>query len=125
MTFFVFAKQPSPKDSIERGKKVYDNYCIACHQADGTGVPKMNPPLTNTAYVNGDKKRLITIVLSGLKGGEVEIDGNTYDSPMTPHDFLKDQEIADVLTYIRNSFGNKGSAVSASEVKTIRASIKK
>ena len=125
ITFFVFATQPSPKDSIERGKKVYGDYCIACHQADGSGVPKMNPPLINTSYVTGDKRRLVSIVLNGLKGGEVEIDGNTYDSPMTPHDFLNDQQIADVLTYIRNSFGNKASAVSADEVKAIRSTIKK
>jgi len=110
---------------MERGKKVYDAYCIACHQADGSGVPRMNPPLVKTSYVTGDKKKLVTIVLNGLKGGELEIDGNVYDSPMTPHDFLKDQEIADVLTYIRNSFGNKASALTAAEVKSIRASIKK
>jgi mono/diheme cytochrome c family protein len=124
-SILAFSGQPSPKASMERGKKVYDTYCIACHQADGSGVPRMNPPLVKTSYVTGDKKKLVTIVLNGLKGGELEIDGNVYDSPMTPHDFLKDQEIADVLTYIRNSFGNKASAVTAAEVKSIRASIKK
>ncbi len=98
---------------------------MACHQADGSGVPRLNPPLIKTSYVTGDKKKLVTIVLNGLKGGEVEIDGNVFDSPMAPQDFLKDQEIADVLTYIRNSFGNKASAVAPAEVKSVRASIKK
>lgn len=109
--------------SKQRGKKVYDLYCLPCHQADGGGVPRMNPPLTKTSYVLGDKKALINIVLKGLDQ-PIEIDGETYTNIMAPHDFLKDQEIADVLTYVRNSFGNKASLVTAAEVKTVRAAKK-
>lgn len=109
--------------SKQRGKKVYDLYCLACHQADGGGVPRMNPPLTKTSYVLGDKKALINIVLKGLDE-PIEINGETYTNVMAPHDFLKDQEIADVLTYVRNSFGNKASLVSAAEVKVVRAAKK-
>lgn len=105
------------------GEKVYKQYCISCHQADGGGVPNMNPPLINTTYVLGDKERLIKIVLKGLNEN-IEIDGETFTNPMPALSILKDQQIADVLTYVRNSFGNKASAVSASEVKAVRAKIK-
>lgn len=117
-------QQTGLKASMARGKKIYEMYCMACHQEDGTGVPRMNPPLSKTKWVTGDKKQLITIVLKGLKGGEIEIDGDKYHNPMVAHDFLKDREIADVLTYIRNSFGNKASLVTAVEVKTVRTKAK-
>lgn len=109
--------------SIERGKAVYLKTCIACHQADGNGVPRLNPPLSKTDYVLGDKTRLIKIVLNGLNE-EIEINGDYYSNPMPPFNTLSDQEVADVLTYIRNNFQNKASAVTASEVKTVRAANK-
>ncbi len=118
-------QQPGLKASVARGKKVYDLYCLACHQDDGAGVPRMNPPLAKTKWVLGDKKQLVTIVLKGLNGGEIEIDGDKFHNPMASHAFLKDQEIADVLTYIRNSFGNKASAIAATEVKAVRTKLKK
>jgi mono/diheme cytochrome c family protein len=105
------------------GEKVYKQYCISCHQADGGGVPNMNPPLINTTYVLGNKERLIKILLKGLNEN-IEIDGETFSNPMPALPILKDQQIADVLTYVRNSFGNKASAVTASEVKAVRAKIK-
>lgn len=120
---FVFL-QPLPKDSMERGKKLYDLYCMSCHMPDGTGVPRLNPPLSKTSWVLGDKKRIISVVLNGLDE-QVEIDGEVYQNVMAPHDFMTDQEVADVLTYVRNSFGNKASPVTPAEVKTVRASIKK
>jgi mono/diheme cytochrome c family protein len=116
--------QPIPKESMERGKKVYDLYCLSCHMPDGTGVPNLNPPLAKSSWVTGDKKRLINVVLKGLDQ-QVEIDGEYYSNVMAPHDFLKDQEVADVLTYIRNSFGNKASLLTAAEVKTQRATVSK
>jgi len=102
------------------GKKVYDMYCQACHQADGNGVPRLNPPLAGTVYVTGSKTRLIDIVLNGLTD-PIEINGEEYNNPMAAHSFLTDQQIADVLTYIRNSFGNKAGTVSVAEVKKKRA----
>jgi len=109
--------------SIANGKAVYTQNCATCHQVDGHGVPNMNPPLIQTSYVLGDKTKLIKIVLNGFNE-DVEINGNTYSNTMASHDFLKDQEIADVLTYVRNSFGNKASAVSVAMVKSLRAAKK-
>ena len=108
---------------MANGKKIYGQYCLACHMADGGGVPNMNPPLSKTSYVLGDKTRLIKVILNGLATGE-EIDGETYTNVMPAHNFLKDQEIADVLSFVRNSFGNKARGISAAEVKTIRVNKK-
>ena len=115
--------QESPKASIARGKNIYEQYCLSCHQADGSGVPGMNPPLIKTSWVKGDKKKLIKWVLQG-SAENVPIDGQSYSNNMAAQNFLKDQELADVLTYIRNSFGNKQSSVTPTEVKTTRSTIK-
>ena len=123
LTGLIFL-QPLPKDSMERGKKLYDLYCMSCHMPDGTGVPGLNPPLSKTSWVLGDKKRIINVVLNGLNE-QVEIDGELYQNAMAPHDFMTDREVADVLTYVRNSFGNKASPVTPAEVKAVRASNKK
>lgn len=104
---------------MANGKKIYGQYCLACHMADGSGVPNMNPPLIKTTHILGDKTRLIKIVLNGLATGE-EIDGETYTNVMPAHNFLRDQEIADVLSFVRNSFGNKATAVTVAEVKSLR-----
>jgi mono/diheme cytochrome c family protein len=120
---FVFL-QPLPKESMERGKKVYDQYCMSCHMQDGTGVPRLNPPLVKTSYVIGDKTTIIEIILKGFDA-QVEIEGEYYQNTMAPHDFLTDEQIADVATYVRNSFGNKASVVVPADVKTVRATIKK
>lgn len=106
--------------SIARGKIVYTNICLACHMADGNGVPMMNPPIVNTEYVLGDKTRLIKIVLNGFKE-DVQINGQSFSNNMTPHKDLTDLQIADVLTYVRKSFGNKATSVRAYEVKKVRA----
>jgi mono/diheme cytochrome c family protein len=107
-----------------RGKIVYNNICLACHMADGGGVPTMNPPLIKTEYVLGDKTRLIKIVLNGFKE-DVQINGQSFSNNMSAHSDLKDRQIADVLTYVRRSFGNKASRVTALEVKKVRAANKK
>jgi mono/diheme cytochrome c family protein len=114
-------QQGGIKATIQRGKKVFDITCLACHQADGGGVPRMNPPLVKTRWVLGNKKELITIVLNGLPGGAIEIDGDDFHNNMPAQaTALTNQQIADVLTYVRNSFGNKASAVTAAEVAAVR-----
>ena len=112
--------QPGFQKSIANGKKIYIKYCISCHQADGGGVPHMTPPLIQTSFVLGDKEKPINIVLKGLKN--VDIDDETYNNPMPAlGSVLKDQQIADVLSYVRNSFGNKASGITAAEVKVARS----
>ncbi len=119
----IASAQPSPaslKTSIARGKELYLTQCLACHQVDGGGVPHLNPPLDGSANVKGkDKIKLILTVLNGLKG--VELEDETYSAIMVPHKELTDQQIADVLTYVRNSWTNKASQVTAAEVKAVRA----
>ncbi len=116
--------QSSLKSQIINGKKVYQKNCLTCHQVNGGGVPKMNPPLIDAAFVKGDKKKLIQWVLLGSVE-KVPIDGKYYSNNMPPQGTLADQDIADVLTYIRNNFKNKASAISVTDVKNTRAAIGK
>lgn len=104
------------------GKKVYNSVCLACHMADGSGVPGMHPPLIESDFVNGDKEELIKITLEGLSG-KIEVNGETYNSIMPPHSHLSNKEIADVLTYIRGSFGNNSSEITPEEVEEVRNSL--
>ncbi len=83
----------------------------------------MNPPLIKTTQVLGTKEKLIRIVLQGYNE-EVEINGEYFDNPMPAQPQLSNQEIADVLTYVRNSFGNKATAVTLADVKMVRSKIK-
>jgi mono/diheme cytochrome c family protein len=117
------ASSDADKASIARGKTAYEQYCLACHQADGSGVPHLNPPLIKTKWTMGDKKVLINVVLKGLDD-QIEVDGETYQNVMPPMAHLSDQEIADVLTFIRNSFGNKASTIKESDVKALRETAK-
>lgn len=113
----VFHQQKLP------GEMIYKKYCISCHQPDGGGVPNMAPPLQQTSYVLGEKETLIKIVLNGLKN--VEINDETYNNPMPAlGSVLKDKEIADVLTYVRNSFGNKAPAITSADVTKVRSDAK-
>lgn len=104
------------------GKKVYNSVCLACHMADGSGVPGMHPPLIESDFVNGDKEELIKITLEGLSG-KIEVNGEEYNSIMPPHSHLSDKKIADVLTYIRGSFGNNSNEITPEEVQEVRNSI--
>lgn len=105
----------------DEGRKVYNRVCAACHQADGSGVPGTFPPLAGADWVTGDKGRLIRIILHGMMG-EVVVNGETYSGMMPPWGAaLKDAEVAAVATYVRNSWGNDASAVTAEEVASVRA----
>jgi mono/diheme cytochrome c family protein len=103
------------------GKKVYDMVCLACHMRNGSGVPGMHPPIIESDFVNGDPDALIKIVLNGLKG-EMEIKGEVYNSEMPPQAHLTDQQIADVLTFVRGSFGNTSGPITPEQVASVRAS---
>lgn len=110
--------EPVGAMQMAAGKIVYTKYCVSCHQADGLGVQKMNPPLSKTSYILGDKARIIKIVLNGLSG--TDIDDETYNNVMASFDYLSNDQIANVLTYVRGSFGNKASAVKPAEVAALR-----
>jgi mono/diheme cytochrome c family protein len=115
------------KDDLEAGmvsnsEKIYNRYCSGCHQKNGQGDGNRFPPLNNTDWVTGDKNRLIRLVLMGMDG-PIEVNGKPYNSNMPQHRFLKDEDIAQVLTYIRQQFGNTASAVSPDEVGAVRKEI--
>ena len=99
-----------------------EGHCITCHQENGLGLPAAQfPPLAGTKWVNGSEDRLIKLTLHGLLG-PIEVKGTKYPGqvPMTQFKGLPDEEIAAVLTFIRNTFGNKASPVSPDRVKAVR-----
>lgn len=107
------------KASIARGKDVYTAQCMSCHLEQGEGIENVYPPVAKSDYLMADKKRSINELLHGLNG-PIKVNGVAYDGVMTGFEMLSDQEISDVLNYIRNSFGNKGAAVTPEEVKSSR-----
>jgi mono/diheme cytochrome c family protein/glucose/arabinose dehydrogenase len=115
--------------TIAAGKAIYmrDGYCNTCHQPDGKGLEAAGfPPLAGSKWVTGSEDRLIKLVMKGIYG-PIEVNGKKYPGqvPMTPYaGMLNDQEMATVLTYVRNAFGNKAPAVTAEKVKQVRAAIK-
>jgi cytochrome c oxidase cbb3-type subunit 2 len=120
-------------EQISSGKEIYmkaapgGGLCFTCHQPNGKGIEGQFPPLADSDWVLGDKERLIKISIYGLMG-EIEVNGVKYNNVMVPPGIppgsLTDSQIADVLTYIRNDWGNSASSVSAEEVATVRDSIK-
>ncbi len=110
------------------GKEIYerDGFCITCHQDDGKGLPASGfPPLAGTSWVNGSEERLVKIILKGLQGPIVVLDQEYPGQvPMTPYEgMLSDEEVAAVATYVRNSFGNTASPVTADIVANVREAI--
>jgi len=108
------------------GAKLYDTYCANCHQKNGKGDGNLFPPLAGSEWVTGgkfmEKDLAIRVLLNGLEG-PVKVKNVPYNSVMPKHNFLSDIQIAQILTYIRNNFGNNSSLVTASEVKKVRASL--
>ncbi len=112
---------PAPVNFEERmkvGAIVYNTNCAACHQPNGQGIPNAFPPVAKSDYLMADKNRSIKVIKHGLEGA-ITVNGKTYTSVM-PALGLSDEDIASVLTFVRNSFGNKGDAVTAAEVKKIK-----
>lgn len=120
LTLVSFQKQPAfdLKASVARGKDVYVTYCMSCHMEQGEGLEGAYPPLAKSDYLMADKKRSILQVINGASG-EIKVNGVVYNGEMPGVD-ITDQEVSDVLNYIRNSFGNKGAAVTPAEVKASR-----
>ena len=103
---------------LERGKKVFLSACFACHLQEGQGLPGVFPPLAGSDYLLTDKERAVRTVLKGLSG-PITVNGKPYNNVMPPQEFTDDQ-VADVLTYVMNTWGNSAGTVSADEVKRIR-----
>ena len=111
----------------KKGAEVFrrDAHCSTCHQADGKGMASLYPPLAGSPWVTGSEDRLIKITLHGL-WGKIDVNGVTYDPakgipPMTAFgSLLNDDDVAAVLTYVRNTWGNKAAAVQPSSVKRVR-----
>ena len=108
------------KVDVAAGAVLYTNYCASCHKKDGTGVAGIFPPLKGASQVTGDKNYLIQILLKGLSG-PIKVNGQTYDQEMPSFKFLSDSDIVKITNYIRNSFGNRASAVTLQEVSKKRA----
>jgi len=117
------------KELFTTGKAIFsrEGYCITCHQPDGRGLSASGfPPIAGTKWVTGSDTRLIKLVLNGLHG-PIEVLGINYGGqvPMTPFGgMLNDEEVAAVLTYVRNSFGNQASPITPAKVKEVRAATK-
>jgi mono/diheme cytochrome c family protein/glucose/arabinose dehydrogenase len=120
---YIKAIATAPPVVEHPGKAVYDTLCLNCHQPEGKGLPGVYPPLVDSDWVTGDPERLIKIVLHGL-AGPIHVGGAEFKQmaplPMPPMG-LDDQQTADVLSYIRGSFGNKAAKVSVEEVAKVRA----
>lgn len=108
-----------PAAKLARGQQVYSDNCSQCHQMDGSGMSDMQPALLDDAAVQGKTGPLIRIILKGAGAIPAERRQN-FSNVMPAFNTLTDQQIADVLTYIRHAFGNQASPVSASQVKTLR-----
>lgn len=106
------------QNPMELGKEVF-GVCMQCHQDHGRGVPENYPPLAGSEFVLGDKRRLAALVLRGLSG-DLTVEGKHFNSQMPAWDNRDDEEIAAVLTYIRNSWGNKADPVSKEFVAAVR-----
>ena len=104
---------------IEKGKRIYAQTCFACHQAEGQGLPGVFPPLAKSDYLMADKERAIRGVIKG-QSGEIIVNGQKYNGVMPPV-LLNDEQIAHVLTFVRNSWGNSGDIVTVDEVKKVHA----
>ncbi len=116
------------RDNLDKGmaaggQKIYNIYCISCHQGEGKGDGSRYPTLVESDWVTGDKKRLITVLLEGLKG-PITVNGKPFDGEMAKHDFLSDADIAKVTSYIRLNFKNNAGAIQEKEVAYVRDKLK-
>jgi mono/diheme cytochrome c family protein len=112
--------------SIQRGATLYPTSCGTCHMPNGMGLPPVNPPLVGTELVTGDARRTIAIPLKGING-PLKVGATVFPGPMVPPALMfpavinDDAKLADVLNYVRNTWGNKADAITPEQVKKVRA----
>ncbi len=112
----------TPEERVAAGKDVFASNCSSCHQASGTGLGASIPPLAGSDFlVKNDRERLIGVVLNGLTG-PVKVNGTTFNSVMPPWTHLSNDDLANVLSYVLNSWGNPGGTVTPAEVAKVRHS---
>lgn len=119
-TVAVAAETAKPDAAtMERGKAVYSRTCIACHQPTGAGLPPVFPPLAGSEWIAKGASIAVRNIIHGMQG-EVTVKGVKYNSMMPPVAGVSDKDIADVVTYVNNSFGNSGPVVTEAEVAAIK-----
>jgi len=112
--------------SIQRGATLYPTSCGTCHMPNGMGLPPVNPPLVGSELVTGDARRTIAIPLKGING-PLKVGATVFPGPMVPPALMfpavinDDAKLADVLNYVRNTWGNKADAITPEQVKKVRA----
>jgi nitrite reductase (NO-forming) len=109
-------------EQVKAGGQLFAGTCSVCHQANGTGLPGVFPPLAKSDFLAADIKRAVNIVLRGFSG-KVTVNGQEYNSVMPPMNQLNDDEVANILTYVLNSWGNPGGRIAKDEVKAHRAAV--
>lgn len=114
--------KPQAAAAASPGETAYQTTCASCHQANGQGLAGAFPPLAGSSWVTEDAETPIRIVLAGL-GGPIEVAGQKFNSMMPPPAGLDDEKIAQILTYVRSSFGNKAGAVDKAKVAEVRAAL--
>ena len=107
-------------EQIAAGKQLFTGTCSVCHQVNGEGLANVFPPLAKSDYLAADPKRAMTVVTHGLSG-KITVNGHEYDSVMPPMSQLNDDEVANILTYVLNSWDNPGGQISKDEVTKARA----
>jgi len=116
------ANAVQPADTRPPGQKLYARHCLPCHQADGGGVPNMQPAIAGGTWVKGDAKALALFVMSGGFNSAERKDSEN-GNVMPPFRQLPDDELAQILTYIREKFGGGASPVSAADVAAARENL--
>jgi mono/diheme cytochrome c family protein len=104
---------------FDAGKGLYEQVCLACHQQHGLGQPGLAPPLVGSEWVAGSEKRMIRIVLQGMRG-KLKVKGEEFELDMPSLGVLDDEQVAAVLTYVRREWGHTFPAVSPESVKQVR-----
>ena len=118
--WLVFSQSNSLAQSKKRGEEVFNVTCKNCHKENGLGQEGVYPPLAKSDFLAKNAKRAIGIVMNGLNG-EITVNGKVYNLDMPAQKQLNDQQIADVLNFVRNSWGNKGKAITTTQVLQLRS----
>jgi nitrite reductase (NO-forming) len=112
------------EQQVKAGAALYQGTCSVCHQDNGEGLPGVFPPLAKSDWLMADRRRAIEAVINGVSG-PITVNGKPYDSVMPPMSQLSDDEVANILTFAMNSWGNSADAIRPDEVATVRATTKR